>query len=456
LDAGFVNAGASGVNTTPASTDLATFWRGFNDATLTALVERALVANGDVRLAQARLQEARASQGEADAAARPGLGITGDAKRAVRPITQQPNTSRNDRTSNTDDLSFIANWELDLFGRYRLGSEAAAARVDASQAGLQAAHTSVAAEVARNYLSLRGQQQRLRIALAALVNQRESLRITLARVDAGRGTPLETARASSLVAGTEATLPALQSAIEAAAFRLATLTARPPRALLAELAAEAPLPGLPVTDLAQLPLGTPEQWLLRRPDLIAAERELAAATASVGIARTDLFPRLTLSGLLGLNAASFSNLPKAESLVYSLGAGVTWTPFDLGSIRARIGGAQARAQQSLASYEQAVAVALEETEGAFSSYSRNAQRAEKQAVAAGHAREAARLARVRYGAGAADLTVVLDAEREVLSSEDLQMQAQTATATSLVSVYRALGGGWQAEPARTAAAAPAR
>jgi multidrug efflux system outer membrane protein len=199
--------------------------------------------------------------------------------------------------------------------------------------------------------------------------------------------------------------------------------------------------------------------LHRRPDLIAAERELAAATASVGVARTDLFPRVSLSGLLGLNAATLGNLVKSESVVHSLGAGVTWTPFDLGSIRARIGIAQARAQQSLASYEQAVALALEETEGAFSSYSRSAQRAEKQAVAAGHARESARLARLRYGAGATDLSVVLDAEREALNSEDLQMQAQTATATALVTVYRALGGGWQAEPPRTTAAAapmPAR
>jgi len=180
---------------------------------------------------------------------------------------------------------------------------------------------------------------------------------------------------------------------------------------------------------------------------------LAAATATIGVARSELFPRLSLSGLLGLNAATFSNLAKSESMLYSLGVGLTWTPFDLGAIRSRIGATEARAQQSLAAYEQAVAVALEETEGALSSYTRNAQGAQRQAAAAGHAQEAARLARLRYSAGAADLSVVLDAERQTLASEDVLMQAQTATATSLVSVYRALGGGWDAAATPTMASA---
>jgi outer membrane protein, multidrug efflux system len=446
VDASFIGAGASAVNTQAVNADIASFWRGFNDPVLNALIERAIAANGDVRIAQARLQEARANQGEADAAARPGFGLDSNVTRAVRPITQQPGASRSERTGTTYDTSFIANWELDLFGRYRLASEAAAARVDASQAGLHAAHTSVAAEVARNYLELRGQQQRLRIAEAALVNQREAQRITQARFDAGRGTQLDLARASGLVASTEAAVPALQATFERAVFRIATLVAQPPRAVLAQLTAPAPLPGLPVTDLARLPLGTPEQWLQRRPDLIAAERELAAATATIGVARTDLFPRLSLTGLLGLNAATFSNLGKSESAVYSLGVGLTWTPFDQGATRARIQAAEARAGISLASYEQAVAVALEETEGAFSSYTRNAQRAERQAVAAGHALEAVRLARLRFGAGVSDFAVVLDAERDALSNEDQLMQSQTATATALVNVYRALGGGWDATP----------
>ncbi len=451
LDAAFIGAGASALNAGATTPDIASFWRGFGDAKLNALIERAVAANGDVKLAQARLLEARASQDEADAASRPGVGIDTSATRAIRPITQQPGASRSARTGSTYDASFLASWEIDLFGRLRRGSEAAAAQTAAGVASVFAAQTSVAAEVARNYLELRGLQQRLQFTEASLVNQRESLRITQARVDAGRNTQLDLARARTLVASTEAALPSLQMAIERSIFRLATLTAQAPRTLVAELATPAPLPGLPVTDLASLPAGTPEQWLQRRPDLIAAERQLAASTAFIGVARSELYPRLSLSGLLGLNAASLSNLGKSESARYSLGAGLTWTPFDLGSIRSRIRASEARAQQSLASFEQAVAVALEETEGAFSSYTRSAQRAEKLDQAARSGEEAATLARARFEAGVTDFLAVLDAEREVLNNRDQLVQAQVGTATALVAVYRALGGGWAAPTVATAA-----
>ncbi len=454
LDAGFVNPGATASNAQPVGADIARFWRGFGDAELDALIERALLANGDVRIAQARLQEARANLGEADAAARPGFGIDAGVERSVRPITQQPGASRGERTGTTWDAGFIANWELDFFGRYRRGSESAAALVDAGVAGLGAAHTAVAAEVARNYLELRGLQQRHRVTEDALVNQRDALRIVQARLDAGRAMQLDLERARTLVAGTEAALPSLQNAIERSVLRLATLSAQPPRELLARLAVPAPLPGLPATDLAALPLGTPAQWLQRRPDVIAAERQLASSSALIGVAKADLFPRVSLSGLLGLNAATFGNLGRSESGLYALGVGLTWTPFDLGSIRSRIAASEARSQASLASYEQTVALALEETEGAFSGYNRNAQRAERLGEAARSAEEAARLARLRFDAGVTDFLVVLDAEREVLSNRDQLVQAQTGTATALVGVYRALGGGWEvAAPAEARASA---
>ncbi len=447
LDAGFVAAGAAKTNSAAPSAEIASFWRGFGDAKLTALVERAIAANGDVKIAQARLTEARAAFDESEAAQRPGLGIDTSANRAVRPITQQPGASRSARTGNTYDASFVASWELDLFGRLRRASEAAGAQVDAASAGLGAAHTAVAAEVARNYLELRALQQRQQVTEASLANQRDALRIVQSRVDNGRGTQIDFARASALVAATEAALPALQTTAERTVFRLATLTAQAPRALLAELGTAAPMPSLPATDLATLPLGTPEQWLQRRPDIAVAERQLAAATAGIGIARSELYPRLSLSGLLGLNAATVGNLGKAESARYSLGAGLTWTPFDLGSIRSRIRASEARAQQSLAVFEQTVAQALEETEGAFSSFTRNAERAAKLQTAAGHADEAARLARLRYEAGVTDFLAVLDAEREALADRDQLVQAQAGTATALVAVYRALGGGWAASVA---------
>ena len=454
LDPAFIGAGSSSLNSQPPAADIARFWRGFGDAQLNTLMDRALAANGDLRIAQARLQEARAGQDEAEAATRPGLGLDASAERSTRPLTQQPGASRSARTGNAFNASFIAAWEIDLFGRLRRGNEQALALAEAGSAGVAAAQTSVAAEVARNYMQLRGLQQQLVHAQASLQRQRESLRITQARADAGRSTQLDLARASGLVASTEAALPALQGAIEGSIFRLATLTAQPPRAMLAALAAPAPLPALPLTDLASLPAGTPAAWLQRRPDLIAAERELAAATAGIGIARSELYPQLSLSGLLGLNAAtlgSFGSFGSSAAARYAVGAGLSWTPFDLGAVRARIRASQARSQQSLARFEQAVAGALEETEGAFSSFTRNAQRADRLAQAVRSADEAAGLARLRFDAGVTDFLAVLDAERELLSQRDQLVQAQVGTATALVAVYRALGGGWDA-PVGAAAA----
>ena len=442
LDERFINAGASGVNAQAPGEDIARFWRGFNDAKLDALIERALAANTDVRLAQARLQEARALQGEADAASRPGVGIDASAQRSVTPLSQQPNASRSERTGNTFDAGFIAAWEIDLFGGIRRSREAAAAQVSASEAGLHAAHTAVAAEVARYYLELRGLQERLRVTEASLVNQRESLRITEARFDAGRANQLDVAGARALVASTEAVLPALQTQLDVTAYRLATLTAQAPRAVLADLALPQPLPTLPVTDLATLPVGTPQQWLQRRPDVRAAERRLAAATAGIGIARSELYPRVSLSGLLGFNAPRLGDLFTSDAARYSLGVGLAWTPFDFGAIRSRIAASEARAQQGLVQFEQTVALALEETEGAFSGFNRNAQRAQSLDAAARHADEAAQLARARFEAGVTDFQAVLLAEREALGIREQLVQARVAQAGALVAVYRAIGGGW--------------
>lgn len=457
LDAGFINAGATGTNSQAPGEDIARFWRGFKDPRLDALMDRALAANTDVRLAQARLQEARALQGEADAASRPGVGIDASAERSVRPLTQQPGTSRSERTGNTYDASFVAAWELDFFGRVRRTREAAAAQVSASEAGLHAAHTALAAEVVRYYLELRGLQERLRVTEASLVNQRDSLRITEARFEAGRANQLDVAGARALVASTEAVLPALQTQLEATAFRLATLSAQPPRNVLADLAQPQPLPTLPVTDLATLPVGTPQQWLQRRPDVTAAERRLAAATAGIGIARAELYPSVSLSGLLGFNAPRLGDLLDSEGARYSLGLGLSWTPFDFGAIRSRIAASEARSQQALVQFEQTVALALEETEGAFSAFNRNGQRVQRLEQAARHADEAAQLARTRFEGGVTDFQAVLLAEREALGIREQLVQAQVGSASALVAVYRAIGGGWSpSAPASQTAAGGVR
>ncbi|MEO6743554.1 MAG: efflux transporter outer membrane subunit [Caldimonas sp.] len=442
LDPAFVNAGASATNAQAPAADIATFWRGFNDPALSDLIERALAANGDVRIAQARLQEARATLQGAQAERLPNIGAVADVNRSLAPEVQFPGTSRSQRTGTNYDAGFTANWELDFFGRNRRASESAAAQVEASEAGVSAAHTAVAAEVARNYLELRGLQQRHEVARQSLVNQRDALRLTEARLEYGRGTRLDVSRARSLLDSTEATLPALQAAIDRTAYRIATLTALPLRDVATRLATPQLLPALPVTDLAMLPLGTPEQLLRRRPDLIAAERQLAASTAAIGVATADLFPRVSLTGLLGLATGRLADLGRGNAQQYALGAGLTWPLLDFGRVRSRIGASEARAQQSLATYEQTVLTALEETEGALSQFTRSAQQTERLASAARNAEDATRLARVRFDAGAIDFLVVLDAERQVLTSRDALVQSQVGQAAALVGVYRALGGGW--------------
>ncbi len=447
VDAAFINAGAAASNSNPVAADIATFWRGFNDAELTALVEHALHANGDVRVAQARLQESRAVQSEIDAATLPSVGVEANATRSVTPQSQARGLSRSKRTGSAFDAGFIANWEIDFFGRAQRAKESAAAQLDASAANVGAALTSVAAEVARNYLELRGLQLRYDVTQAALANQRGSLAIARARVDAGRGTQLDLERALTLSASTEATLPGLLAAIDISSYRLATLSAQPPAALRARLIAPpAPgsvgLPSLPITDLARLPIGTPRQWMARRPDVAAAERQLAAATADIGVATGELYPSISLSGVLGLASTRLSNLGNSESQRYSAGAGISWTLLDFGRIRSRIAATEARALQRLATYEQTLATALEETEGAFAQFSRNAQRGASLTRAERSAAEASRLARLRYEAGITDFLAVLDADRELLAARDARVLADVASATALVAVYRALGGGW--------------
>jgi multidrug efflux system outer membrane protein len=444
LDAGFIGAGATVLNTQPVGAAIATFWRGFNDAELSALIERALQANGDVRIAQARLQEASAARSEVDASTLPQFDAQAGASRSISPPTSGFDLSRTQRTGSAYSTGFVANWELDFFGRERRAKESAAAQLSASEAGLGAAHTSVAAEVARNYLELRGLQRRLELAQAALANQRESLAIAQARVDAGRGTQLDLERAHTLTASTEAALPALQAGIDLGIYRLATLSAQPPAALRARLIVPAALPSLPLTDLASLPVGTPVQWMARRPDVAVAERRLAASTAEIGVTTGELYPSISINGLLGLASTRLSNLGTRDSQRFAAGASFSWTLLDFGRIRARIAASQARAQRDLAAYEQTLATALEETEGAFAQFSRSAQRRDSLSRAEASSGAATRLARLRYEAGVTDFLAVLDAEREALSVRDALAQADVAQATSLVAVYRSLGGGWSA------------
>ncbi len=438
VDKQFVQAPAAASAAAPAqdaeARSIAAFWREFQDSTLNTLVDHALAANTDVKLAQSRLQESRAQAGLVEAQTWPNVGTNAGVART--------NPGGPDPAETQLSVGATFNWEIDFVGRSRAARDSAAASVSASEAGVSAAQRLLSAEVASNYLSLRTLQQRLRVTQSALRNQRETLRIVSVREALGRGTLLDVARARTLVDGTEAALPVLQAAIDRTSYRLATLTGQTPRAVSALVAGDHALPHLPFTDLSTLPVGTPERLLERRPDLVAAWRQVQAARVNITLARAEFFPRISLTGALGFMAPRVAEWGDADSRNYSAGAFLRWTPFDFGRIRSRVGISEARAEQAWLSYGQTVQLAIEETEGALAQYTGTVQQVSRLDSATRNAAEAARLARLRFDAGASDFLSVLDAERNLLQSQDVLVQAQGGTLTALVAVYRALGGGW--------------
>jgi multidrug efflux system outer membrane protein len=252
---------------------------------------------------------------------------------------------------------------------------------------------------------------------------------------------------------TLAGLPPLEAARQQIIHRLGVLTGQAPTALAAELATVLPLPSLP----ALVNLGRPEDLLRRRPDIQAAERALAAATARIGMATADLFPRLTFNGQAGLAAGDFSGLSKAGADNYSFGPRLSWAALDLGRVRARLRAAGARAEGELAAYERTVLLALEETEDALVEFDRTLARREQLRSAAKAAEAAARLANDRYAGGVAEFLIVLDAQRTLLAIQGQLAQSETRAATSLVAIYKALGGGWElVVPVGNKATQPAR
>ncbi|MDO8696938.1 MAG: TolC family protein, partial [Pseudomonas sp.] len=288
------------------------------------------------------------------------------------------------------------------------------------------------------YGNLRGAQLREQIARSNLQNQQQSRDLTVQLRDAGVGSQLDVLRADARLAATDATLPQLQAEAARARTRIATLLGQRPEQLTVDLSPR-PLPVIAKT----LPIGEPSELLRRRPDIQAAERQLAAATANVGVATADLFPRVSLSGFLGFTAGRGSQLGSSAARAWAVAPTISWPALDLGSVRARLRAADANADGALASYEQQVLLALEEAENAFNDYAKRQQRLLALVRQSDASRAAAEQAAVRYREGTVDFLVLLDAERERLAAEDAQAQAEVELYRGIVAIYKALGGGWQ-------------
>ena len=421
---------------------VAQFWTLFEDETLERLVGDALATNHDLRIALTRVAEARALRGETRLDLAPT--VTASAGYADQRLAdaQLSGTPFVPRDQELYDAGFDAFWELDFFGRIRRGVEASNAELDAAEASLRDAQVIVTAEVTRAYFELRGQQQQLDVARRNVDNQRETLELTSVRLEGGRGTELDTSRAQGQLSGTLASIAPLEAAVAQSIHRLGVLTGRKPGALRENLAPSADLPEIPRIAA----VGDPAGLLRRRPDIRVAERELAASTARIGVAVADLFPRVTFTGTVGLVADSFDGLGDSGSDAYLIAPGISWAAFDLGRVRARIAGAKARADGALLRYEQSVLRALEETENSLVSHARARERLVHAEQAASANSTAADLARLRFEGGTSDFLQVLDAERSQLEAEDRLAQTRTEAATSLIAVYKSLGGGWENTP----------
>ena len=436
----------NGINT--RSAELTRWWTVFNDPLLNSLVERGVEANLDLRLAQERIRESRAARAAAAAGRWPAADVSGSYSRnrssenAVGARGQGAVVAPRAGADLEQDLfntGFDTIWEIDVFGGVRRRVEAADATIDSFVEDRRNTLVILLGDIARNYIDLRGFQQRILVARANLQAQAETLNLTRVRFEAGLASDLDVAQAEGQLNTTAAQIPALEGSLKQAAHRLDILVGAQPGALWNELAKQAPIPTLPPEVL----VGLPSELLRRRPDIRRAERQLAAATAQVGAATADLFPKFSLTGAFGLQSISAGDWFTGPSRFWSIGPTIRWPIFDAGRIRANIEVSNAQQEQAVTLYEQAILAALEDVENSLVNYAREQERyrALRDAVAA-H-RRAVEMSNELYIRGLADFLNVLENQRSLFASESALAQSEATMATNLVALYKALGGGWE-------------
>lgn len=428
---------------TAETADLKTWWQGFNDPLLNELIDKALAANHDLKIATSRVREANAMVTVAEAALYPSLdfSLSGGREKRIDRIVGVPSGQGIKLITPTADAvsgGLAARWEIDLFGGRHLEAEAAAAQAEGSQEGLHVAQVGLLAQVATNYMELRGVQQRTGILQRNIELQRERLRTLQVFRKAGLANEADMARQQTLLQGTEATLPVLVNAEKKLTHRLGVLLGEQPESLEQRLAIAGPLPKQAPT----LPKLLPADLLAQRPDLRLAQTEVSAAAASLGSARADLYPKLVLSASGGVGALAVGGFPSLADSVYALGSGLSAPIFNAGRIRAHIAAADARLDQVAANYELTFLLALEDVENAFVAHRSATDSLGQLTEAEASAEKAYRLVDALYQRGAGDYLAVLDAQRSKLAVSDERAKAETAVSVAMVSLYRAFGGGW--------------
>jgi len=414
------------------------FWRDFGDTTLARLIEEALRTSVDVDAAEARVTGARAARRVSAFDLAPTVTAIGSATRQRASIAQLPGLTSQLPQQNLYDVGFDASWELDVFGRVNRTVNAYNTLAASAEHSLKDVQVTLAAEVARTYFELRGAQQQLAVARRNAENQRHTVAITEDRLAAGRGTAFDTERAKSVLQLTLAAIPTIEAQVAADRNRIATLVGRAPNTVPADWLGSGTLPTLPDT----VHIGSPAQLVKRRPDVLGAERQLAAQSLFVGAAQAEYLPRISLNASAGYMATSFDSLSRRGTSRIIAGPMITFPLLDLGRVKARVDVAHAREDEAKAQYNATVLRAIEETETALSSYDRAHARLGLLGEAVRASTRASELAQQRFDAGLTDFLQVLDAQRTLLDAENQLAQAHTAAATALVAVYKAVGGTW--------------
>jgi len=415
---------------------LANWWQTLNDEKLTELMQRAADDNLDLKAARARIREARALRGISSSRFYPTLDANGSATKY-----HFSESGQNPGEGELYSVGFDAGWELDIFGGTRREIEAAQANLDASEEGWRDVLVSLLAEVGRNYLEVRTFQARLAVAAASIKQQEDSSELDRSRFKAGIIDELAVQQALYNLEVTRAQVPSLEVGLAEAQNRLAVLLGLPPGELAGELKEPAPVPVPPVS----VAVGVPAEALRQRPDVRQAERNLAAATALIGAATADLYPRFHLPGFIGLEAIDAGDVFDWSSRAWTIGAGFSWKIFNAGAVRQSIEIQSSRQEQALVTYEKVILSALEEVEDALVAYAKEQQRRRSLQAAAQAAEKALTIARDKYQAGLVDFSNVLDAQRALYVLQDSLAVSDGAVTADLVRIYKAIGGGWLPE-----------
>jgi NodT family efflux transporter outer membrane factor (OMF) lipoprotein len=444
-------AGANAANTSAHATasgpDLAAWWRALNDEELNSLVDRAIKSNLDLEVALDRLQQARTYEAvvvghalpEVDASAAAGRGTGTDLTRGRAEQGLVSADSTNGLQHINTLAGFDAVWELDIFGKYRREFEAARADTQAARAARYDVLTSVVADVVRAYVDLRGFQVRAGILHQASDVLRESLRIVNIRYERGITNELDVALATRELATLEAQIAPVQALANAAQYTLAVLVGEYPENMVQELSKPDLIPSMPAPAAPGIPL----DLLKRRPDIQQAERELAAATARIGVATANLYPQVALIGAIGSQAQGWGTVPNLSSHIWSFGPGAVWPLLDFGALDAQVDIAHLAARASMVNYRKTILNAVQQVDTSLDAYDAQQVRLEKLSTAVMAGERAVDLATQRYNRGLTDFLNVVDAEREFYDLQEQYAIAQVTEGEQFVQLYKSLGGGWQ-------------